>query len=245
MQASQAGQAGSTPVYRFVFFSWRFREFRFLVPCFFCLNGRGKFADPADNQSMTNKIRPKVAGAFNSFSEKFFRSAQYLDGSVLDLQREDDLLQKKVYEKEKDYKKSIITAYSRFMNPFRALGKKSREAQEISEDEENLLKAYNLFKTVKNANAEIGDGSTFISVSEIKSPLTEKLRYTSGGDFIYLQCWLIYEQGIRDYVPCIEEKEEHLGTFYTLDFVPFRSFNFSWQEREVIAAIEEAFHPQD
>lgn len=191
---------------------------------------------------MAEKIRPQVARAFNLFSKKFSRSTQYLDSADIDLQRDDELLQRKVYEREKDYKKSIVTAYSKFMNPFRVLGKNSREALEINEDEQNLLKAYNLFKTIKEANEKVGDGSTFIKVSEIKSPLTEKLRYTSGGDFIYLQCWLRYEQGIRDFVPCIEEVENRLETSHRLDFFPARCYQFSWQEKEVVAAIEETFH---
>ncbi|MBQ2601631.1 MAG: hypothetical protein II584_04520 [Treponema sp.] len=190
---------------------------------------------------MANKIRPKVASAFNIFSKKLSRSTQMLDGAEIDLQREDDLIQKKVYARDEDYRRSIVSSYSRFMNPFRVLGKSSREAMEINEDEQNLLKAYRLFKAVKEANSEIGDGSTFIQFSGIKSPLTEKLRYTSGGDFIYLQCWLIYEQGIRDFVPVLEEEEERLETFYRLDFVPARNFEFTWQEREVIAAIEETY----
>lgn len=176
------------------------------------------------------------------FSKKLSRSTQLLDSADIDLQREDELLQKKVYEKEKDYQKSIIAAYSRFMNPLRVLGKNSREAQEIVEDEQSLLRAYNLFKAVKESNETLGDGSTFIKVSEIKCPLTEKLRYTEGGDFIYLQCWLIYEQGIKDYVPYFEEVEDRLETSYRLEFSPRRSYSFGWQEREVVAAIESAFH---
>ena len=192
---------------------------------------------------MANKIRPKVAGAFNAFSRKLSRSTQLLDNADIDLRRDDDMLQRKVDEKDKDYRKAIVTAYSRFMNPFGTLGKMSREASEINEDEQNLLKAYNLFKTVKKANEEIGDGSTFIKFGGIKTPLTDKLRYTTGGDFIYLQCWLIYEQGVHDYVPCISEREERLETFYTLDFVPTRSYDFGWQDREVLVEVEEAFYP--
>lgn len=191
---------------------------------------------------MANKIRPKVAMAFNTFSRKLSRSTQLLDNADIDLCREDDLLQKKIDERDKDYRKAIVTAYSRFMNPFRVLGKTSREALEINEDEQNLLRAYNLFRAVKKADKEIGNASTFIQLEGIKSPLTEKMRYTTGGDLIYLQCWLIYEQGVRDYVPCLVEVEERLETYYRLEFVPTKSYDFNWQDREVIAEIEETFY---
>ncbi len=188
-----------------------------------------------------DKVRPKVAKAFNVFDKILARSTQKLDGADIDLQRSDSLLQKKIDEREKDCQRSIVASYSRFQNPFRVLGKNSREAQSIEEDKQNLLKAYKLFKVIKEANQKIGDGETFLNVVDLKSPLTQKLRYTSGDDFIYLQCWLIYENGIRDYVPSLVEVEDRLETGYKLEFVPFRRYEFSWNEKEVIAAIEDAF----
>ncbi len=192
---------------------------------------------------MAKENKRQVAQAFRNFTQVFSRSTQAKDNSAPNIDYEDDLLQKKINSREQEYRKAILTSYMRYMNPFRTLGKTSREAAVINEDETNLLKAYNLFKAINEANRKIGDAETFVNIGFVESPLTKKDAYTSGGDLIYLQCWLIFEQGVRDYIPVIEEVEEKMVITNRLRFVPLRTFSFSFQDREVIAAIEEAYHP--
>ncbi len=192
---------------------------------------------------MAKENKRQVAQAFRNFTQVFSRSTQAQDNSAPNIDYEDDLLQKKINSREQEYRRAILTSYSRYMNPFRALGKSSREAAAITEDENNLLKAYNLFKAFYEANHKIGDAETFISIGFVESPLTKKDAYTSGDDFIYLQCWLIFEQRVRDFIPVIEEVEEKMVITNRLKFVPLRTFSFSFEEREVIAAIEETYHP--
>ena len=197
------------------------------------------FSNHADKIAMADKIRPKVASAFRNFSQKLSRSVQMIDGADIDLQNSDTLLQKKIDEREKDFRKSVANLFAKFKNPYGVLGKSSREAQEIVQDEKNLVMAYNLFKAVNKANEELGDGETCVKVSGIKSPLTQKLRYTSGGDFIYLQCYLMFCQGIRDFVPVLEEVENNLETSWRLDFVSADCHVWSWQDKEIVAAVRE------
>ncbi len=192
---------------------------------------------------MAKRDKRQVAQAFRNFSSIFTRSTQAQDDSALNIDRDDELLQKKINSREQEYMRAILSSYAKYMNPYRALGKNSREAAVISGDEDNLLRAYNLFKAVNEANRKIGDSETFINIGFVESPLTSKQAYTSGGEFIYLQCWLIYEQGARDFIPVIEEVEERMVITNRLRFVPLRTFSFSFQDREVIRAVEEAYHP--
>ncbi|MBQ2080701.1 MAG: hypothetical protein II461_02915, partial [Treponema sp.] len=53
----------------------------------------------------------------------------------------------------------------------------------------------------------------------------------------------IFEQRVRDFIPVIEEVEEKMVITNRLKFVPLRTFSFTFEEREVIAAIEETYHP--
>ena len=192
---------------------------------------------------MAKRDKRQVAQAFRNFSSIFTRSTQAQDDSALNIDRDDELLQKKINSREQEYMRAILSSYAKYMNPYRTLGKNSREAAVISGDEDNLLRAYNLFKAVNEANRKIGDSETFINIGFVESPLTSKQAYTSGGEFIYLQCWLIYEQGTRDFIPVIEEVEERMVITNRLRFVPLRTFSFSFQDREVIRAVEEAYHP--
>ncbi|MBQ2547815.1 MAG: hypothetical protein II558_02810, partial [Treponema sp.] len=61
-------------------------------------------------------------------------------------------------------------------------------------------------------------------------------------EFIYLQCWLIYSQNIRDFVPNLVEIQEKLGTFYALEFVPAKNYSFNFQDKEVLGIIQAAYH---
>ena len=184
-----------------------------------------------------------VAEAFNQFIHKFERSPQAIDKSKPRIIHENDIIQKKIQIREQDYNASIVAEYSKYLNPYKTLGKNSPIAASIDCDEQNLLRAYNLFKAVREANSSIGDINTFIKLTDIHSPLTSKDCYTTGGQFIYLQCWLIFAQNIKDFVPELVSQEENMQTVFTLQFSPFKTFAFSYQDKEVMGAVQEAFYP--
>ena len=192
---------------------------------------------------MAKKNQLPVARAFTAFSKKFSRSFQATDNSKPNIVHEDEILQKKIDAKEAEYRASIISKYQAYSDPYHTYGKKSPEAAAIAEDEANLVKAYSLFKAVREANLSIGDLSTFITVKKVESPLTSRECYTIGKNFIYLQCWLIYEQGARDFIPEIVEIEENMETRYELQFSPLKNYNFDYKDKEVIAIIESVYHP--
>jgi hypothetical protein len=183
-----------------------------------------------------------VAQAFSAFSKKLSRSSQASDGEKLSVFHEDAVLQKKVSLADESYRLSVISAYKKYMNPYKALGKNSAEAKALAVDEENLLKAYNVFKAVLEANKTQGDGETFVELSEVKSPLTAKPCYTDGGQFIYMQCWLIFEQGIKDYIPELVLKNQGVDSTWHLEFTPLKTYRFDYQDKEVMAIIEQCYH---
>ena len=192
---------------------------------------------------MAKKNQLPVARAFAAFSSKFSRSFQSRDNSKPNIVHEDEILQKKIDAKEEEYRAQVIAKYQAYSDPYHTYGKKSPEAQALAEDEENLVKAYSLFKAVREANLGIGDLATFVDVKEIQSPLTSRECYTIGKNFIYLQCWLIYEQGSRDFIPEFFEVEEDLQTTYHLHFVPLKTYAFDYKDKEIIGIIESVYHP--
>lgn len=189
---------------------------------------------------MTEK-RQTVGQAFDDFAKKFRRSSQFSDGSKPNIIYEDDLVQKKINATEDAFRKTVVSSYAKYLNPFKVYGRNSAQAKEISEDEENLVRAYNLFKAVKEANLSYGTDDTFIKTSKISSPLTSKNIYTAGGEFLYLQCWLIQARNVRDYIPELVEHEENFQTVYSLEFYPLRSYKFDRRDKEIIAVLQETY----
>ncbi|HAK69589.1 MAG TPA: hypothetical protein DEO40_03390 [Treponema sp.] len=192
---------------------------------------------------MARTRKLNVGKAFRAFADKFSKSTQVDDDSRPNIVYEDKILQDKINAKEEEYLQSVVNAYKKYVNPYTAYGKNSVQAQSIADDEKALLTAYNLFKSVHEANQTIGDRETYVNLHRVESPLSKKICYTSGGEFIYLQCWLMYEQGIRDFVPVFESQEKNYQTEWSLVFVPAKNWNFAFQDREVIAAIESVYHP--
>lgn len=185
--------------------------------------------------------RKSAAQAFSDFTKVFKRSVQSKDNSKPNIVYEDEILQKKINAREQDFNLAVLASYKKYLNPFRTFGK-TQQAETIDNDEKNLLKAYNLFKAVRDANASIGDMNTFADIKYIHSPLTQRDCYTSGGEFIYLQCWLMFAQNITDYVPNFVEFEENYSTVYKLEFVPQKNYTFAFDDKEVMAAIKSAYH---
>ena len=175
--------------------------------------------------------------------KKFERSTQMFDKSKPNIVHQDDIIQKKMQIRENEFISSVNTSYSKYLNPYRVLGKNAPLAIAIDTDKKNLLKAYNLFKAIKEANISIGDTNTFVKLQDIHSPLTDRDCYTVGGEFIYLQCWLIFDQNIKDFVPELVKKESDMQTVYSLEFSPLKTFAFSYQDKEVMGAIQASFYP--
>ena len=180
-----------------------------------------------------------VSDAFSKFSKKFAKFKSQPEPERSKLTRQDELLQEQINRQEERYEFAVIGSYNIYKSPLVALGKNSSRGKSIDEDEQSLLKAYKLFKTVQDANTANGDKTTFITKTEIESPIAKKDSYTRGGQFIFLQCWLRFEQGCNDFVPVLEEDKN--GHFH-LRFHPESQVKLSAKDKELIEKVREAFY---
>lgn len=179
----------------------------------------------------------KLTDATNAFAQKLARFQK--SGSELPKRKtEDEILQEKIDANESARKQSVAKSYKIYKDPFGALGKASDRARAIYEDEQNLLKAYKLFKSVKEAAESKSDRDTFVSSFEIESPLAKKNAYTFGCSLIYLICWLKFEEGVGDYFPVFEESEKS----YRLKFVPASDYRFDPSDSDLISMVKEIFY---
>ena len=180
-----------------------------------------------------------VSEAFSSFSKKFSRFKTQPEGERARNVREDEKIQDQINRQEERYELAVIGTYNIYKSPLIALGKNSTRGKAIDDDEQSLLKAYRLFKAIDDANESNGDKNTFITKVEIESPVTKKESYIHGEQFIFLQCWLRFEQGITDFIPTLEEDRN--GNFH-LRFVPEKSSRLSGKEKELMEKVRESFY---
>ena len=120
-----------------------------------------------------------IYDAFSEFSKKFARFKK--SGESLPKRKsEDDFLQDKINAGEAARKQAVSKSYRIYRDPFGELGKTSERARAIYDDEQALLRAYNLFKAVTEASGGKSDKETFVSSFTIESPLARKNAYTFG-----------------------------------------------------------------
>lgn len=178
-----------------------------------------------------------ISDVFSNFAKKLSRFNQ--SGQEFQKRKtEDDYLQDKINAGEAGRKQAVSKTYKIYKDPFGTLGKTSDRARAIYDDEQNLLKAYNLFKAVSEACSSKSDKETFVSSFEIESPLTKKTSYIVNGNFIYLICWLQFEENICDFVPVLEEKNNS----YKLRFYSVENYRFENNDSEVIRMVKEIFY---
>ena len=137
-----------------------------------------------------------IAEVFSTFSQKLNRFNKSQDAQRVVPPSKNSYYEEKLRERGERLKASVVSTYKIYRAPFEALGEQSDRAASLDRDEQNLLKAYNLFKSCMEIDKEKQDeiGQTYIKNVEIASPLSDKASYTSGGQFIYLLAWLYFEQ---------------------------------------------------
>lgn len=138
-------------------------------------------------------------------------------------------LQQKIAQSDEEHFNKIRETYGKFLKP---------QDAETAQDQEELLLAYRLFTSVNELNKTGASRQTFIRASDIATPLTQKTRYGSGGDMIYLQCWFIHE-GAK--VPLVPEFTRGI-TSLTITFVPLEDHTFTPHEKEIRDFIESEFY---
>ena len=121
-----------------------------------------------------------IYDAFSEFSKKFARFKK--SGESLPKRKsEDDFLQDKINAGEAARKQAVSKSYRIYRDPFGELGKTSERARAIYDDEQALLRAYNLFKAVTEASGGKSDKETFVSSLRLSRRWQERTRTRSAG----------------------------------------------------------------
>ncbi|MBQ3671362.1 MAG: hypothetical protein II921_07800 [Treponema sp.] len=181
----------------------------------------------------------KVSEAINNFSKKFARFKTQAEPERIKRTSRDEVLQEQINRQEERYEFAVIGSYNVYKSPLVALGKNSSRGKSIDEDEQSLMKAYKLFKAVNDANTTAGDKTTFIHKVEIESPIAKKDSYTRGGQFVFLQCWLRFEQRVEDFCPVLEEDR---NGYFHLRFHPQNEVKMSAKDKELMEKVRESFY---
>ncbi len=179
----------------------------------------------------------RLSDAVSAFSKQFARFSK-ADAKRTETTREDEILQSKVNSGERSRRQAVCQNYKIYKDPFGAFGTASPRAHAINADEQNLLKAYKLHKAVFAATKEHGDDETFVSSFSIESPIAKKTTYTFGGQFMYLSCWLKFEQGATDFVPILQES----NGAWQLSFVAAETYRYERADAELVSIVKECFY---
>ncbi|WP_294427998.1 hypothetical protein [uncultured Treponema sp.] len=177
----------------------------------------------------------------STFSEKLARFNKSSKAERVVPPSKNSYYEEKLRERGEKLRSSVAQTYKIFRSPFEVLGENSERAASLDRDEQNLIKAYNLYKSCMDINKENQDeiGATYIKNIEIYSPLADKASYTQGGQFIYLLCWLYFEQNCQEFMPFFKEIESHC----VLCFSSSENFHFSDpHEKEIFDLVKAEFY---
>ena len=177
----------------------------------------------ADNQSKS------VGGALKDFAAKFSRARK--EGSLDEVKVESELkpLQESVEEYETRRIDTIKKQFDDFMNPV---------TQEIEKDEENLIKAYELYCKLVEACESAGDSGTMLRDYSLTSPLCKRVEYTSGNCFLYLRLWFLQVTPDAKFVPEISAVPGGAVPSYVLTFIDKEMWQPTIAEKEIMQVIQ-------
>ena len=107
-------------------------------------------------------------------------------------------LQNHINQQEEEKRALLRTQFQEFILP---------KTQDIEKDEEDLMKAYDLFCQIKDLNEKSGDRQTHLKSFALISPLCHKSEYTAEGNarFALLRLWFLTTKPDAQFVPEISE----------------------------------------
>lgn len=181
--------------------------------------------------------------AFSDFSKKFERFQKSENSTRIDSNQNLNL-QNLINENENSKKTAVLNSFKNYEIPY---------TKEIEEDENSLLKAYEIFKATLEINKKFADEKTFLMDFKLASPITKKANYIYGGEFIYLQLWFRLCKKIKDFVPILKKvsfdfadkisDEKKLGEKsaenFVLSFVSSDDFEFDSKQKEIVQIVLE------
>lgn len=165
-----------------------------------------------------------LSQTISEFSKKLLRFNN-AEKQELELPKSSEqILQTKINDFELERKERILKQINAYLNPIN---------QELEDDENYLLEAYNLFKKAFELNENSQQPETKLASLKIKSPLCQKQEYSSGNDFSFLRIWFVHQNPSADFIPAfIFENEKKY-----LEFIPFDEYEFSRLEKEILQVL--------
>ena len=140
-------------------------------------------------------------------------------------------LQEHINQQEEEKKAELRAQFLEFAEP---------RTQDIEKDEEDLIKAYELFCQLKSLNEQAGDRQTHLKSMALTSPLCHKGEYTGAGTsgnnrFAFLRLWFLTIKPDAQFVP---EITEAVSGGFVLDFTDIELWQPTSFEKEIIWAFE-------
>lgn len=172
---------------------------------------------------MNNKT---LSHSVSDFSKKLSR---FNESGKTELERplsSDAKLQMRISDMETERRERFLQQYNSLKNPV---------SQQVEQDEENLIAAYNLFKGAVELNASSSSAETKIADLRISSPICSKNEYINGSGFSFLRIWFLKTNEGAEYVPLISQKDDKRF----LEFIPVDEYEFSRLEKEILQIIPE------
>jgi len=172
--------------------------------------------------------------AFRAFEKQLKKYTEATDKPV-QITSKDKALGEAIKQQDLSFEEKITLKYKKIINPV---------SIEIENDLQSLLNAWELFTKIQELNENTQDPKTYISDFVINSPLTRNPLYVSGVQtnqslsFACLQAWFLYEKGIEDYVPVINQSQK----VPKLEFIPSQSFNPDSNTRRIFSIIKQKFY---
>ena len=143
----------------------------------------------------------------------------------------DKLLQEEINRREQERTEMLRKKYQDFLEP---------PTPDIEEDEENLLKAYELFCKVneisETINKDASKAKARLRSMEISSPLCRRDDYTLGEDMTFLRLWFLQKEPEAAFIPEFVRAEN--GAFY-LDFTARELWTPGTLEKEILQSLKE------
>lgn len=143
----------------------------------------------------------------------------------------DKLLQEEINRREQERSEILRKKFMDFLEP---------RTPDIEEDEENLLKAYELFCKVNEVcetiNKDASKAKARLRSMEIASPLCRRDDYTLGDSLTFLRLWFLQKESEAAFVPEFVRAEN--GQFY-LDFTARELWSPGTLEKEILQSLSE------
>lgn len=178
---------------------------------------------------MPQKETKLIKTSLKDFTAKFSRAKK--EGSLDEVKVESELkpVQDSVEEYEARRVDAIKKQFDDFMNPV---------TQEIEQDEENLIKAYELYcKLVETCQVAGGNGTSLRDFS-LTSPLCKRGEYTSSDRFLYLRLWFLQVTPDAKFVPEIIAVPGGAVPVYVLNFIDRDMWQPGLAEKEILQVVQ-------